>query len=146
MTEDDFESLNTRYGREEAGEGDKDEVTLTSTNLAAAAINAERLESLDGNPVVYAAQVTGEFDQAAFPADCELVVKKGAQVMMLRNDPDRRWVNGDVGTVESCDPHRLLVRVRDHTHEVSRVQWERIRYTFSHEENRMQQGVAGIFK
>ena len=145
MTEDDFECLNRRFEPENWQE-EADEVTLTSTHAAAAVINAERLEALSGDAVSYEGTVSGEFESTSSPAEAVLIVKAGAQVMMLRNDPDKRWVNGDIGLVDYCDASKLSVRVKGMVHEVQPVKWERVRYAFSHEENRLVQNVAGTFK
>ncbi len=145
MTDDDFENLNGRLMPED--EGDLEQVVaLTATNAEAGAINAQRLAALSGTQVDYAATVTGEFDDASFPAETSLAVKKGAQVIMLRNDADRRWVNGDVGIVERCSATELHVRIKDDVHAVLPVHWERIRYAHSAENNQMKQEVAGLFK
>ncbi len=144
MSGDDLENLNTRLIDEEE---DKSQVmTLTATNAAAAIMNAKRLAELPGDEVHYGAKVTGEFDEASFPTDTGLAVKEGALVMMVRNDPDRRWVNGDVGVVVSCSETELRVRIRDIEYDIQPVEWERIRYAFNAEDNKMIQEVAGTFK
>jgi len=145
MTEEDMENLNTRL-LEEGDEEDEQVVILTSTNTAASETNARRLANLPGLSVQYGARVTGDFDEALFPAEMGLVVKEGAQVMLLRNDPDRRWVNGDVGVVERCMETELHVRIKDQVFEILPVKWERIRYAFSTEDNKMVQETAGTFK
>jgi hypothetical protein len=45
------------------------------------------------------AGITGSFDEHSYPTDFELNLKAGAQVMMLNNDKQGRWVNGTIGTV-----------------------------------------------
>ncbi len=144
LTESDIEQLNTRVFHE--SEQEEQVVTLTSTNTAAAAINAARLEELEGELVTYPAKIKGDFDDSSFPADGDLQMKPGAQVVLLRNDPDKRWVNGDVGTVESCSEFELKVRLRNEVYDIKPVEWERIRYVFRQEENKMTQMVAGTFK
>jgi ATP-dependent DNA helicase PIF1 len=145
MTRDDMENLNTRL-LEEGDEENEQIVILTSTNAAASATNARRLAGLPGKPMRYGATVTGDFDDGLFPTELGLVVKEGAQVMLLRNDPDHRWVNGDVGIVEHCSEHKLSVRIKDDVHDVLPVKWERIRFAFSAEDNRIVQDIAGTFK
>ena len=44
--------------------------------------------ALPGAPHPYAAKTTGEFNQAAQPTEETLMLKPGAKVMLLRNDPD----------------------------------------------------------
>jgi len=145
VTDDDMENLNSRLLPEDAAPDDQ-VVTLTATNAAASAINSERLLALKTDLIRYDARITGEFDETSSPADSALWVKRGAQVIMLRNDPDRRWVNGDVGVVERCTDQQLHVRIKDEVHEVLRVKWEKIRYAFNAEDNKMEQEVAGDFK
>jgi ATP-dependent exoDNAse (exonuclease V) alpha subunit len=145
MTEEDMSHLNERIFIDDEGPGDH-VVTLTSTNAAASAINAKRLAELPGDSVMYAAKVTGDFEDASFPAESALELKEGAQVMLLRNDPERRWVNGDVGVVEHCSAHELRVRIKDEVHPVLPVKWEKIRYVYKAEDNQMTQEAAGVFK
>jgi len=157
-----FFELLTRLGRNEMSETDMDHlnermlhedhpmqdamVTLTATNAAASAMNNARLAMLSGSLCAYPAKITGDFDDTATPAETLLTVKKGAQVMLVRNDPGKRWVNGDVGIVEHCSDQELHVRIKDIVHEVKPVTWERMRYRFSHEDNKMVQEVVGDFK
>ena len=144
MTEEDMECLNGRLLENAAEE--EEAVTLTSTNAAADRINAGHLEGLHGEAVDYAATIKGEFDEGSSPAQTALRVKAGAQVIMLRNDPDGRWVNGDVGVVDHCDRSRLKVRIRDIAHDVVPVKWERIQYAFSPEDNQIVRNVRGTFQ
>jgi ATP-dependent DNA helicase PIF1 len=145
MTEEDLENLNGRLIPEDSS-ADHERVTLTATNAAAALINERRLASLPGETVIYRAITKGEFDPSSCPTDESLSIKEGAQVILLRNDPDRRWVNGDVGIVEHCTEAELLVRVREEVYSVTPVQWDRKRYVFNAEDNRMGQETLGTFK
>ena len=144
MTAEDMECLNRRILKGEGAEADA--VTLTSTNAAADRINAAHLEGLPGEVLEYAATIKGEFDEGSCPAPAALRVKAGAQVIMLRNDPDGRWVNGDVGVVEHCDRARLQVRIRDLVHEVQPVKWERIQYALNPEDNHLARKLQGTFQ
>ena len=144
MTAEDMECLNGRLLEDPLE--DMDAVTLTSTNAAADRINAEHLEEIEEEPVEYLATIKGEFDEGSSPARAALTLKTGAQVIMLRNDPDGRWVNGDVGVVEHCDKARLKVRIKDIVHEVLPVKWERIQYAFNSADNQVTRNVQGTFQ
>jgi ATP-dependent DNA helicase PIF1 len=74
-------------------------VVLTSTNQAASSINNARLDGMHGEPRGFAGKVEGEFDPRLFPTDEPLILKVGARVMMIRNDPGGRYVNGSIGEV-----------------------------------------------
>ncbi|MFH0800041.1 MAG: AAA family ATPase [Pseudomonadota bacterium] len=81
--------------------GDGSYIHLTSLNREADAINERRLDALPGKARRFAADVSGTFDEKSFPAGSEVILKSGAQVMLLSNDPLGRWVNGTIGTVRS---------------------------------------------
>jgi ATP-dependent DNA helicase PIF1 len=144
MTEEDLELLNSRLL--EDGEAAEESVTLTSTNAAADRINALKLGSLAGESIDYSAVVKGEFDEGSSPAQTTLRLKPGAQVILLRNDPDGRWVNGDVGVVEHCDKSHLSARIRDVVHEIQPVKWERVQYAFKPEDNQLVRNIQGTFQ
>jgi len=145
MTQEDMDCLNNRLLSETMDE-EGEFVTLTSTNASADRINAQHLARLPGELVHFAAKIKGEFEEGSSPAQAALSVKAGAQVMMLRNDPDGRWVNGDVAVVERCGPGCLQVRIGKEVHDVLPVKWERIRYAWSPEDNQMVRSVAGTFQ
>jgi hypothetical protein len=121
-------------------------VILTPTNAAARRINAAYLEALSARAQTYQAGVTGEFSDSAQPTDATLVLKPGAKVMLLRNDPDRRWVNGTIARVAKLEPDKVWVEVDGEEHEVERVSWESRRYAYDKAAESIVETVAGTFK
>jgi ATP-dependent DNA helicase PIF1 len=112
----------------------QDIITLATTNNTVRQINAERLAGLAGKVQVAVADVEGEFPAGQFPADEQLELKEGAQVMFLRNDtgnPDGpRWVNGSVGRVHSI-ADTVIVELDDGDRvAVEPVTWEKVRYDY----------------
>ena len=75
-----------------------------------------------------------------------LVLKPGAKVMLLRNDPDRRWVNGTIARVSRLEEERVWVEVDGDEHEVERVAWESRRYAYDKAEEKIVETVAGTFR
>lgn len=141
-----LESLNSRV-REFQDLGQPEEyVTLTPTNQAAFQINMSFLERLPGPEHTFEAIVSGRFDPSSFPTDSTLRLKVGAQVMMLRNDPNKRWVNGTRGVVSEVDANRLCVAIEAGSHEIQRHTWENVEYVFNRQENRIEQRVIGTFQ
>lgn len=111
-----------------------DVITLATTNETVRRINQARLDALDGQAQVAVAEIEGDFGGSnQFPADEELALKPGAQVMFLRNDgageSGPRWVNGTIGVVEHLG-EKVLVNVDGETVEVEPVTWEKIRYEY----------------
>jgi ATP-dependent exoDNAse (exonuclease V) alpha subunit len=121
-------------------------VILTPTNAAAHRINAAFLKALPGAAREYSAQVTGEFGQTAQPTEAMLVLKAGAKVMMLRNDADRRWVNGTIARVSRMSETSVHVEIDGREHEIEPVAWESRRYAYDQTAQKIVETVAGTFK
>jgi ATP-dependent exoDNAse (exonuclease V) alpha subunit len=103
------------------------------------------LNALTGTERQYHAVVSGKFDAAAFPTDETLRLKPGARVMMLRNDPEKRWVNGTLTRIVRLEADALFVTIQGDEHEVKPDLWESIEYTFDREKNQIVERVVGSF-
>lgn len=114
----DMALLNSRHGQ---GNG---QLTLTSTRALAEAINAMRLRSLPGEPQQYEGEISGQFDRNAIPTALTLTIKPGAQVMMLNNDKDGRWVNGTMAKVVEADAKSVKVQINSSDVEIGPYRWE----------------------
>jgi ATP-dependent exoDNAse (exonuclease V) alpha subunit len=121
-------------------------VILTTTNAAAKRINVAYLDALTGEATRFNATITGDFAANAEPADAALELKPGAKVMMLRNDPDRRWVNGTIARVSRLTGKQVFVEVGGREFEVEPVAWEHRRYAFDQSEEKIVETVTGTFK
>jgi energy-coupling factor transporter ATP-binding protein EcfA2 len=121
-------------------------VILTPTNAAAGRINMAYLNALPGQPRTYQAATTGEFSQSAQPTDATLTLKVGAKVMLLRNDPDRRWVNGTIARVSRLEEERVWIEVDGDEHEIEQASWESRRYAYDKAAEKIVETVAGTFR
>jgi ATP-dependent exoDNAse (exonuclease V) alpha subunit len=144
--EDDLTVLNERVHQIRTLSEGEPYVILVPTNAAARRINTAYLEALTGRAMTYEAGVTGEFSESAHPTDATLVLKPGAKVMILRNDPDRRWVNGTIARIAKLEADKVWVEVDGEEHEIERVSWESRRYAFDKELETIVETVAGTFK
>ena len=135
--------------RASSAESAGDAVMLTSTNAIAERINASRLKALGGDTVSYEATVEGNFDATRNPpAPFNLALKVGAQIMFTKNDPLKRWVNGDIGRVAQLGEDRILVERQDDPGrplDVERAAWETVRFTYDEKEGRVRAEPAGAF-
>jgi len=144
--ENDLEVLNARVNPiRTLGEGDP-YVILTPTNAAAQRINMAYLDALPDRARTYEAGVTGEFNAASQPTDQLLVLKPGAKVILLRNDPDRRWVNGTIARISRLSERQVFVEVGGREYEIEQVSWESRRYAFDQSTEKVVETVAGTFK
>jgi hypothetical protein len=124
---------------------------LVPTRDAAATENDARLAALPGIPRNYDAVSEGSFQTASpdrLPAPRQLALKKGAQVMFVRNDGERRrWVNGTVGIVKALRDGVVRVRLDDGTeHDVEVIEWEDIHYALDKKTNAIVEEVAGVYR
>jgi ATP-dependent exoDNAse (exonuclease V) alpha subunit len=140
-----FRLLNTRVQRMGTGPQDSACITLTATNEAAYRKNQACLAQLPTKLSQYSAEVEGLFDPAVFPTDEVLALKRGAQVMMLRNDPEKRWVNGTLGRVSALSEKKVAVEIAGVSYEVEPETWQNIQYRYHRETNRIEEEVIGTF-
>lgn len=146
VDEADLEDLNLRVNPiRTLAEGDP-YVILTPTNAAASRINLAYLNALAGKPTTFQAGVTGEFNQTAHPTDTALTLKVGAKVILLRNDPDRRWVNGSIARIARLEDKKVWIEIGGREYEVEQVSWENRRYAYDQTEQKIVETVAGTFK
>ena len=121
-------------------------ITLSTTNAIADNENNRRLAIIEQPTFRFTAKITGKFEKNAFPTGEILELKKGAQVMMLKNDSGRKWANGSIGVVKDVDEEKISVELSTGTHEISKETWEEIEYVYDIEEGRIEQIVKGSFE
>lgn len=121
-------------------------VILTPTNAAARRINLAYLEALPGRATAFEASVTGDYNPSAQPTDQTLVLKSGAKVILLRNDPDGRWVNGTIARIARLESEAVTIEIDGKEHEVEPAEWEQRRYAFDQTKDKVVESVAGTFR
>ncbi|MBI3591677.1 MAG: AAA family ATPase [Candidatus Melainabacteria bacterium] len=121
-------------------------ITLTSTNKIADQINEKHLNQLYSDLFIYEAHINGDFDQSSFPAELSLRLKKGAQVMFVRNDRNlNRWVNGTLGHVHSLTRDEVKVDIKGEIHLIKKETWEKYRYNFDEKTNSIKAEIVASF-
>jgi ATP-dependent DNA helicase PIF1 len=152
VTEEQIETINERFEPEFEPSGEAFFIYLTTTNAFAAQINERELDKLAEKLFVYESVQRGNFDERSYPTDRELLLKVGAQVMMLNNDSEGRWVNGTIGKITSIkkDPEAgmdvLLVLLPDGTEEaVYPHTWELFSFSFDKDKKQLVSETTGTF-
>jgi len=120
-------------------------LTLATTNAKVNQINADRMERLPTPHFSYSATVSGALEPSAFPTEAVLYLKEGAQVMLLKNDKDRRWVNGSIGRVYRLTPEMVEVEINGTIFEIKKEKWAKIRYVYHDESNSVKEEPLGSF-
>ena len=143
-SEDDLMLLNTRVV-DEWWEPEEGTVVLAPHNKTVSQINEDRLANLTGPLHLFRGTTTGNFDLRHVPADHELRLKVGAQVMFVRNDIGRRWQNGTLGVVTELDADSILVSVDGIAYSVETVVWEKYGYYYDPGVGSVETNVTGTY-
>ena len=99
VTEEQLELLNQRCQPDFEPSPEDFYVHLTTTNELAEKVNQRQLAKLKGKLHIFTGHIKGRFGEEYLPTPVDLPVKAGAQIMMVNNDPEGRWVNGSLGRV-----------------------------------------------
>jgi len=151
VTEDDIGRLNRRFDPAFIPPDEDFYIHLTSTNDLAYRRNQEKLAQLPGRTSRYQGDRAGEFDNSHLPTDELLELKPGAQVMMVNNDSNGRWVNGSLGRVAGiekakAEPDVLIVELQNGLEvEVEPNTWELFRLDFDEKAGRLFSETIGSF-
>ena len=123
-------------------------ITLATRRDTVDYINDQKLKELEGRSSVFQGVIKGEFPETSLPAPMELEVKPGAQVIFIKNDKEKHWVNGTLGVVIYIDEGEGIITVVDedgHEYDVEREVWENMRYTFNEKEQKIEEELLGTF-
>lgn len=150
MDYDELDELNQRY--EPLPEDQDYFITLSSRNNIADQINQIKINELDTEPFSFSANVTGQFNNRLFPTDPMLRLKRGAQVMFVKNDPQKRFVNGSIGVITHLEAERIMIKVPDpdgkeQSIELEQMEWEILKYKSDPDKPKnISTEVVGTFK
>lgn len=149
VQQEDLEVLQQYYRPDFKPEKEGEYVLLTTHNARADIINQEELERLPGRKYTFKAETSGEFNEKAVPAEKELQLKEGAQVMFIRNDKgeQRRYFNGKTGTVKRIKGDEILVAFPGEEEDIllEKESWKNLRYKYNKEADEVEEEVKGTF-
>lgn len=144
----DIQILNARVGASLETEKSQLAITLSTRRDTVDFINDKHLEELPGKPTRFTGEVKGEFPESSLPTPIDLDVKPGAQIIFIKNDMDRRWVNGSLGVIEAIDEEAQILYViteDGEEYEVERERWSNVRYTFNEKEQKIEEEEIGVY-
>ncbi len=124
------------------------EITLSTRRDTVDFINERELESLPGEPTMFEGVIKDDFPESSLPTPKELYIKPGAHIIFIKNDMDRRWVNGTLGVVEAIDEEQgviWIVTEEGHEYEVERDRWANVRYSFNETEQKIEEEEIGVY-
>lgn len=149
-TQADLSILNQRVGSNNDEASDALAITLSTHRDTVDYINQQHLQQLPGQPTVFYGIIEGEFPENNLPTPMKLEIKTGAQVLFVKNDREKRWVNGTLGTVIGIgDENDGLIYVRTEQGEdvdVEQEIWSNVRYTYNEKEQKIEEEEIGNFR
>ena len=149
LDEDGRNLLSKRFSPDFIRTKDDGYIILTTHNDRARTKNETELNSLPSKTFLYRAELEGDFPDSAYPAEEQLLLKVGSQVMFIKNDTERikRYFNGKIGIVTALDEDKIIVQCKDETDgiEVKKEKWENIRYTVDRKSRQLNEEVLGSF-
>jgi len=111
-------------------------------------INNSELEKLDGELITLHGSISGDFPQSSLPTLLDLEIKLGAQIIFVKNDQNKQWVNGTLGTITgfSEEPYGLIA-ITEEGQEViiEEALWANMRYTYNEKEKKIEEEQLGTF-
>ncbi len=149
LTTADYTLLNTYYKPNFKASPEENYITLTTHNYKANELNKSFIERLPGNSFLFNAKIEDDFNENSYPLEKTLELKKGAQVMFVKNDPtgQQRFFNGKIGVVSSLTEESIEVTFNDTGNKiiVEPYTWENIRYKMNGASNEIEESISGKF-
>lgn len=150
MLPEDLATLNRQVGATLNESNAGLSITLSTLRDTVDYINQQRLDQLDGEPSLFRGCIEGDFPESSLPTPIELWIKPGAQVIFVKNDKDRQWVNGTLGTITGFDEEAenglIYVRLEDGTDVVVEpASWSNMRYHFNEREEKIEEEEIGRY-
>lgn len=144
----DLQLLNTRYNSVIEESEEDMYITLATRRDVVDHINDKKLQELPGEEVVFNGVIDGDFPQSSLPTSMELTLKPGAQIIFIKNDYERRWVNGTIGTISGIDEEENTIYVLTDSgkeYDVKLDSWRNVRYKYNEEKKEIEEEVLGTF-
>lgn len=145
-----LDALNRRYIPDFRPDRKEGWIRLVTHNFQAQRINESELEQLDGPVFRFKATVSGKFPEYSYPTEAGLELKKGAQIMFVKNDTSggRRYFNGMIGEITGISDSSVEVRVKDTGEEftLGEEEWTNAKYVLDEETREIREEIEGTFR
>ena len=145
-----LEALNRRYLPDFQPRKEEGYIRLVTHNYQAQRINNYELEQLPGRSYAFRATIDGKFPEYSYPTDELLELKKGAQVMFVKNDSsgEHRYYNGMIGEVTDLSADSIEVRAKDSTAAflLQEEEWANAKYVLDEESKEIVEDIEGTFR
>lgn len=149
VTTSDIETLNSYYKPNFSPNVTENYIHLTTHNNKADSLNRESLQKLEGKSYFFKAEITGDFNEYSYPVEENMELKKGAQIMFIKNDPTgaQRFFNGKIGIISNISDKHIEVSFSDNSKPVNieKYEWQNIKYAINEATNEIEEKINGTF-
>ena len=152
---EDLIELNKNYIPNFAPNDNDGFITLATKRDIVDATNLQKLNQLEGTLFSFEGIIEGKFGREnsnnddLLPTNKVLDLKKGAQVMFVKNDRGGRWVNGTIGVIEELTEKSISVSINKEeekvTYNLEKVSWENLKYELDKRTGKIIETVIGTF-
>jgi hypothetical protein len=150
LSEKSAKILNERYNPTFSPSKEEGYITLTTHNRRANLINDSELNKLKTKSCFFKAEVSGKFNENAFPNDENLALKIGSQVMFIKNDSslEKKYYNGKIGVITDISKETVTVQCANEIDEIvaEKELWDNINYSINEETKELKEDIVGSFK
>lgn len=145
-----LEELNRRYLPNFRPGEEEGYIRLTTHNNQAQRYNERELAALTEKAYSFRANIDGNFPESAYVADELLTLKRGAQIMFIKNDTssEKRFYNGKIGHVVEVNKETIWVRGNGDklAFQLERAEWSNSKYSLNPATKEIVEEVEGTFK
>lgn len=150
ITNTDLSLLNQQVGQHQPMDAHQLSITLSTRRDTVDYINGLHLSKLPGDATILHGSIDGEYPENNLPTPIELEVKTGAQILFIKNDREKRWVNGTLGTIIGIgdeEDGKIYVRTEQGEDvDVEQEVWNNVRYTYNQKEQKVEEEILGSFQ
>lgn len=150
ITTTDLSLLNQQVGQHQPMDAHQLSITLSTRRDTVDYINSLHLSKLPGDATILHGSIDGEYPENNLPTPIELEVKTGAQILFIKNDREKRWVNGTLGTIIGIgdeEDGKIYVRTEQGEDvDVEQEIWNNVRYTYNQKEQKVEEEILGSFQ
>lgn len=148
VTANDLLLLNNRVAAVSPSDSNGLSITLSTRRDTVDYINQCQLDKLPGEASVFYGDIKGDFPESSLPTPMQLDLKVGSQIIFIKNDLDKRWVNGTLGVIEGIDEGQGVIYIVSEDGrelEVERACWSNMRYTYNDKEQKIEEEEIGSY-
>ncbi|MCM1452850.1 MAG: AAA family ATPase [Clostridium sp.] len=145
--QEDIDRLNAKVTPQASLFDDQDfTMTIATRRDIVDNINQTHIDRLKTPERVFVGIIEGDFPESSLPTEKELTLKEGAQVVFVKNDPERRWVNGTIGRVAGFGEEDIIVELEDgKKHAVKIDTWDNVKYEYDEQKHKVTEKVLGSY-